>query len=204
VPPQRRQMKGVSPRSDEPSVKRRRLCFSLGTGAIAVPVERLASVVAPIGTVAPRPRTSRATATSSSTLARSIGALTLARTRQSIETARESFSDVKVPAKLLVRRPLGLTRPTRSVFVVRYTTAAIRPCARTTILRYVRRLVSPSQLLPLHHPLLLNPPCCHCRNARQSRHRFDRQRRICRRTDRNKQIATRLRHLPDPYLLRGD
>jgi hypothetical protein len=57
---------------------------------------------------------------------------------------------------------------------------------RQSILRYVRRFVSAPQLLPLLHPLLLNPPCYHRQNARQSRRRFGRQRPICHRTDRDK------------------
>jgi hypothetical protein len=106
-------------------------------------------VIAPIGTVAPRPRTSRATALSSSTLASSSALSVLALTRQSI-------------------------------------------------VRYVRRFVSASQLLPLLHPLLLNPPCCYRQNARQSRRRFGRQRHICHRTDRDKH--SNRDELPPPVL----
>jgi hypothetical protein len=87
-----------------------------------------------------------------------------------------------------------------------YRRAPLETLTRPSLVGYVRRLVSPSQLLPLLHPLLLNPHCCHRQNALQSRRRIGRQRRICRRTDRDKRfrIATRHRHQPDPYVPRRD
>jgi hypothetical protein len=150
-------IKRLSARPDEPSVKRRRLCYSLGTSADAETANCLASVVARSG---PSHR-------------------------------------VHEPAE----RPLH-PRRRQSLLSARSTLAL----TGQSILRYVRRFVSASQLLPLIHLLLPNPPCCHRQNARQCRSRIGRQRRICYRTDRDKrfQIATSHRHQPDPYLLRMD
>jgi hypothetical protein len=63
--------------------------------------------------------------------------------------------------------------------------------------RYIRRFVSPAQLLPMFRPHLLPPvpialssPRCHRQNARQSRRRIGRQPHICHRIDRDKRPPT--------------